>query len=271
VIVSKLVRLLCAGVLSLGFVAGAQAQPKLPDAPVAKLPDAPKPTLKYPGNDLKGISANDTRKPADTSQMPWRAVGRLKAGGASCTGAIVGPALVLTAAHCVFNNQSRQFFAPGDLHFLLGYSEGKFAAEAVGTAVIKPDDYDGVLAIGSMGKDWALIKLDHEIGTPDIILPLREISPMGGTPVSLGGYAKDHIETLMADQECAITGLMSDRSGMPMLRHNCNATHGVSGAPLLVHDPGGWAIAGIEVVGSDNGGGATVLYDVREAMQKLKK
>jgi protease YdgD len=171
----------------------------------------------------------------------------------------------------MFNNQSRKFFAPGELTFQLGYSDGKFAAEAKGVKITMPEDYDGILGIGSMGKDWALVQLDHAVGTPDIVLPLREMAPQRGAEVSLGGYAKDHIEVLLADQTCHVTGIMSDRNGIPMLRHDCSATHGVSGAPLLVHDPKGWTIGGIEVVGGDNGGGATVVYDAREAMEKMKK
>lgn len=251
--------------------ASAQDGPRLPDAPKLKLPDAPKATAKFPGNDLTGIGAVDPRTTVDQTAMPWRAVGRLKAGGSSCTGALVGPSLLLTAAHCVFNSQSREFFAAEELQFFLGYSEGKFVDQAKGKRVIRPDSYDPILAIGSMGNDWALVELDRPIGTPDRVLPMRTKAPTGGEMVALGGYSKDKIEFLMADLQCRVLGLMSDRSGMPLIRHNCTATHGVSGAPLLIKDGDEWFIGGIEVVASQSSGGAAVLYDVREAMDKMAK
>ena len=55
--------------------------------------------------------------------MPWRAIGKLQAASENfrktCTGSLVGPALVLSAAHCLFNPRTGRFFPPGSVHFLL--------------------------------------------------------------------------------------------------------------------------------------------------------
>ena len=258
--------------LMAGGPLGAQEGSRLPPAPKVNLPAAPTPTIKFPGNDLTGIGPVDHRTTVDQTEMPWRAVGRIKAAGSSCTGALIGPSLMLTAAHCVFSPQSRKQYAAQDLHFLLAYSEGKFTADARGTRIIIPDSYDPILAIGSMGNDWALVELDKPIGTPDRILPMRARAPVAGDSVALGGYAKDKIEFLMADLRCHALGLILDRNGIPLIHHNCSATHGVSGAPLLIRDGDTWVIGGIEVVASPtHGGGAAVLYAVHEAMEKLGK
>ncbi len=248
----------------------------LPDAPKttegAVLPDAPKLTRKYPGNDLTGIGAVDPRTTVDQTEMPWRAIGRLKAGGGSCTASLVAPAVIMTAAHCVFGGLRKNAINPGDLHFYLAYSSGKFEAEATGVRVITADDYDPILAIGSMGKDWALVELDKPIGLPDRILTLRKQTPQPGDDIALGGYAADNIETFLVDLHCSVLGLMSDKSGMPLVRHSCTATHGVSGAPLMVRESGGgWTVGGIEVVGSAQSGGASVLVEVKEALDKIVK
>ena len=67
-------------------------------------------------------------------------------------------------------------------------------------------------------------------------------------------------------------GLMLDQKGMPLIHHDCTATHGVSGAPLLIHGEAGWTVGGIEVVGTSNaGGGASALYNVIAAMAKMAK
>jgi protease YdgD len=196
----------------------------------------------------------------------------LEIGGATCTAALVAPSILLTAAHCVFNPSSHQPAAPGSLHFKLGYANGHFDAEANGTRVITNNDYDPILPIGSMGKDWALVQLDSPIGSPNRFLPLRGQAPDIGASVMLGGYSKDHVEELMADRDCHVLGLMSDHDGYPLIRHSCTATHGVSGAPLLVHDREGWSIGGIEVVaGLGAGGGASVLYEAKAQLEKMEK
>jgi hypothetical protein len=63
---------------------------------------------------------------------------------------------------------------------------------------------------------------------------------------------------------------MFDVNGMPLIRHNCAATQGVSGAPLLIQDGADWFIGGIEVVGTQGGiGGAAVLHEVHKAIENL--
>ncbi len=247
-----------------------EAPKALPGAPQAKgLPGSPILTSKFPGNGTPGIGPVDPRIRANQKEMPWRAVGRLKAGGGSCTGALVAPALLLTAAHCLYSGPEKRALQANELIFRLGYSEGTFDAEARGTKIIVPNTYDPVLAIGSMGDDWALIELDKPIGLPDRYLPMRDRAPDTGTEVALGGYARDRIEFLMVDPKCYTQGVMLDKSGMPLIRHNCTATYGVSGAPLLAHTETGWAIVGIEVVGGSRGGGASGLYNVIAAMNAL--
>ncbi|MDO9708791.1 trypsin-like serine protease [Paracraurococcus lichenis] len=57
---------------------------------------------------LPGIGAADPRRPVGMTQRPWRALGRvqLETGGL-CTGALVGPRLVLTVAHCLVAPRTR--------------------------------------------------------------------------------------------------------------------------------------------------------------------
>ena len=67
-----------------------------------------------------------------------------------------------------------------------------------------------------------------------------------------------------ADLHCRITGATADARGRRMLRHDCAATHGVSGAPMLVRTATGWTIVGINVARSRSGdvGLATTLEGV---------
>ena len=56
-----------------------------------------------------GIGALDPRGRLDPDKGPWRAVGKLQVTSINrrqtCTGTLVGPSTVLTAAHCVFKRR----------------------------------------------------------------------------------------------------------------------------------------------------------------------
>lgn len=243
----------------------------LPESESVGLPPPPERTNKFPGNQVIVIGEGDPRVKVDQTQMPWRAIGRLQAGGSSCTASLIGPSLLLTAAHCVFDARSRQFFPANNFSFKLAYAEGKFTAEARGKKLTVSPGYDPVLNIGTMSKDWALLELDQAIGTPENILTMQRATPVAGDVAALGGYANDMIENLMADPECRVLGLMFDAAGEPLVRHNCAATQGVSGAPFLVRREDGWVVGGILVVGSANGiGGAAVLHDVLKTLDDMQ-
>jgi protease YdgD len=78
-------------------------------------------------------------------------------------------------------------------------------------------------------------------------LPIIREPPEVGSIVMLGGYQQDHPLVLMADTSCRIVGRFVDASGRLLLRHNCAASRGVSGAPLLIEKGGKWYAAGVDV------------------------
>jgi protease YdgD len=198
-----------------------------------------------------GIGPHDARIRVDPNRAPWRAVGKLQVATYSrysaCTGTLIGPATVLTAAHCVFNEQAGQFFRPGALHFLIGADGDSFAGHAKVERFVTGPGYDHAHPRESLGSDWAILTLDTKLGTPDRILPLRDRAPETGTAITIGGYSEDHRYILTADLACQVTGQGTDASGHRMLRHSCTGTRGVSGAPVLVEDHGVWSVGGIDV------------------------
>jgi len=65
--------------------------------------------------------------PADISQYPWSSIGKLyNRAGEACTGVIISPIQVATAAHCLYNPRTQTLLHPESLHFLAGYKQGDY-------------------------------------------------------------------------------------------------------------------------------------------------
>lgn len=225
---------------------------------------------------LPGIGTHDPRTRVDPDRAPWRALGKVQAaaGGvrASCTGTLVAPFTVLTAAHCLFNVRTARYYAASSIFFLAGLDRDRDEGRARVRSYAIGSGYDPRDPFGTIGSDWALLTVDHRLGTPDHILKLS-VEPAGvGTRVMLGGYGQDHAYVLMADLSCRIIGMASDRTGRPLLRHDCAATRGVSGAPLLVQDGNQWRVAGMDVAakGSRAEGVAVILDSAARQLESMR-
>lgn len=219
---------------------------------------------------LPGIGAHDPRRRADPGEGPWRAVGKLQAVAPNlrqtCTATLVAPVVVLTAAHCVFNERTGRVFAPSSVHFLTGFASGEHAGHAAGAVVKTGPGYDPQRARQTMGSDWALVSLDrplgHPLGAAGRVLPLYDGTPEIGDAVMLGGYQQDHPLLLLADADCHVRGRVADAAGRFLLRHDCAGSRGVSGAPLLIRKDGKWYVAGVDVAAEAGAaGGLAVLLD----------
>lgn len=193
---------------------------------------------------LKGIKGADDRIAVVAAEYPWSALGRVNNGmGGHCSGVLVGPRLVVTAAHCLWNKKTRQPMPAQALRFVAGYDRGEYLAFAtVERTVVAPGwafghAYSPELA----GHDWALLVLDKALGEQVGWVALGE-APGSGQSVVTVGYGQDKAHVPSAHIGCTMIGRLGN-----VLTHDCDAVHGDSGAPVLVWTAGAPRLAAIHV------------------------
>jgi protease YdgD len=193
---------------------------------------------------LPGIGARDGRAAPSVGEAPWSSLVRVNTeAGTHCTGVVVATRRIATAAHCLVAPRTGRLVRAERVHVLLGYDRGTYTTHVrVKEIAIAPGFVPE--RRGPAGADWAILELARDV--PATPLPIAgDAAP--GTPAMLGGWQRDRAHALRADTACRIVALVRDPSG-PLLRHDCNATAGASGGPLLVRQGDGWAIAGIAVL-----------------------
>jgi protease YdgD len=208
------------------------------------------------GPPLPGIGPDAARRPAPVAEAPWSSLVRVQSeAGGRCTGVLIAPDRVLTAAHCLVARLTRRLVQPGRVHVLAGYDRGTFRAQARVAALRVGPGFDAATS-GPLGADWAVLRLTAPLAGP--VLKLAGL-PARGAPAMLGGWQQDRAHALLADTDCPVLALVVDEVGRLLLQHGCAGTRGVSGGPLLVRQDGGWAVAGIAVGAMRQGRGGLAV------------
>lgn len=162
----------------------------------------------------------------------WEAVGRLNIGeGGFCTAALITSEIVLTAAHCLFEQSEGAAIDPAEIEFQAGLRLGRAEAYRGIRRVVLHPDYDPVRLEGltRVDHDLALLELDRPIRL-DHVRPFRTQARVEtGQRVEVVSYARNRADAPSREAGCTVLARDAD-----VLVLDCEVDFGASGAPVLV-------------------------------------
>jgi protease YdgD len=279
---------------SLNFldIATALAQPAFDDgrSPLWQTPNIP--TLATPRpSEPKALVNPSNRLPMPPREWPWSAIGRVNVRNQGfCTGTLVAPRIVITAAHCLLVARTNSWVKPDDVHFVAGLipPAGYMGHSIAGSFLASPDFkctledcplsyWAGAprreIPAHMIKTDWAIITLKDELSVRPIPIEAihdADFSNTGDAQIVLPGFGMDRPFLLAAHKGCSAK-IDAPELGPGSLTHGCETFLGGSGSPVLLMRNGRVSLIGIatavpRLANWPNASGTTVGFGVSAAV-----
>lgn len=187
-------------------------------------------------NPSKPLRGYDDRVALDSVEPPYSAIGRLNLGGGRqfCSGTLIAPDKVLTAAHCLIDSRTKKPYLPSQVHFVAGQRRNVFIDHAPARCLVplKRKSSNGGPIINDYTDDVAVIVLTK----PLKVTPAMRAEAYIGDPGRLShpAYSKSRPYLLSQHANC---GLLHKSKGMWLT--DCDTAYGSSGGPVFAYRDNG--------------------------------
>ncbi|THH36188.1 trypsin-like serine protease [Aliishimia ponticola] len=222
---------------------------------------------------IPGLASAETSKlrslDRDYQAQGWEAVGRLDMqNGGFCSGTLIAPDLVLSAAHCVYD-RANQLRKPEQMTFNAGLRNGTAAATRPVAKIAAHPDYDpnATMTLQNVRHDLALLQLAEPIPTHEIDPFVLHGEAVRNGQVSVVSYGRGREDIQSRQNACNLL----DRH-QNVLMFDCDVTFGSSGAPVFSHLNGrGRILSVISGGGRWNGGQVALGPHLPPLVDRLKR
>jgi protease YdgD len=209
-----------------------------------------------------GIIGDDDRVRVLEQGPPWDAIGQVNVEGyriaARCTGTLVAPDIVLTAAHCVMDPWRKTPFPLHDIHFLAGVRGAERKGHATAKCLHFPKNYEFVapekilptmpaqkVPLSAFATDVVAMVLNEKLAVDPA--PLADgVVAQPGLRLVHAAYPADRRFVLSVHYDCHL--LRSDLEG-PLWFNDCDTHPASSGGPVFTRTGGALKLAAIMLGG----------------------
>ena len=178
-----------------------------------------------PTYNLQNIFGADDRQELLGKDSPWSSIGRLDSG---CNGTVIGSKFILTAAHCIIDGRTGKVKDNVNYFYLENPVGHKIRMNYFWLGSTTPEK--------DRRNDWAIVKLKEPVSDSLDVWEIYPVDVSNSLPlqVNLAGFSIDRNNgnTLTNHENCS---LLKVRDNGRIL-HDCDASSGISGAPLYLFD-----------------------------------